>query len=192
MRKIYLLILMLLGIFYWIVVLDHVSGTGKTVSLLMILICLLIEILLIKYLRKEPNDIPLRFRFLIDLPSGIEWFIFFCFIIKALSGRGAFFEAQIEMQTLLFILTISLLVVPSAVRRKKSHRAIELKSILPVLVGFIALDRGLTYLELQHYIPPFYTATTVRFATSNLTMLMYVTWIVNVEFVKKQFLLFKD
>lgn len=192
LRKVYLLFLMLIGIFYWVVVLDQADAVGKPIPLLMILICLLVEILLIKRLRKESFEIPLHFRFFMDLINGIEWLIFFCFVIKSLSSNSSFFESRIEMQTLFFILTMSLLVVPMIVRSKKKHQSMNLKVVLFILLGFIIIDRGIIYLELHHYLPQIYASNTVRFATTNLSILMYVTWIVNVEFIKKQFILSKD
>ncbi len=183
---------MLLGIFYWIVVLDHADAAGKPMPLLMILICLLVEILLIKYLRKETFEIPSHVQLWSDLLTGIEWLIFFCFIIKSFSKELSFFESQIEMQTFFFILTMSLLIMPTAVRSKKSHQPINFKFVMVVLIGFVLIDRSLIYFELHQFLPPIYTSNTISFATSNLSILMYVTWIVNVEFIRKQFLSFKN
>lgn len=183
---------MLIGILYWIIVLDHAGVAGKPIPLFMILICLLVEILLIKHLRKETFETPSHVHLWMDLLNGIEWLIFFCFIIKSLSRGSAFFESRIEMQTLFFILTMSLLVIPTTVRSKKKHQPINLKFVLLVLIGFVLVDRSLIYLELNQYLPSIYISNTIPFATSNLSILMYVTWIVNVEFVKKHFLLLGD
>ncbi|MBF4693864.1 hypothetical protein [Fusibacter ferrireducens] len=188
MRKIYLLFLMLIGLLYWIVALDHANATGKPIAVLMILIWLLIEILVIKHLRKEAFDSDLLSHFLIDLINGIEWLIFFGFAIKLFSSGMRFFEAQIEMRTFLFMLTISLLVMPAIAHSKRKKHTLNHRIVLFALLGFFLVDWIIVYLELHYFLLPIYTSNSIRFATSSLSVLMYITWILNVEFVKKQFL----
>ena len=188
MKKGYMVVFILVHILYWTLVLDQVEGLGRPVSVLMILLSLLIEILLLKNLRRESQSIRLKSIFFVDLLSGLEWLLFFSLIIKALTQEMSFYNATIECSTFFFISVVSLFLIPKAVRDKT---LINSKYTLIVLGLFLSIDRILIGLPLDSVIRIFYVTRTFSVARSNLSILMFVAWIINVEYVKKQLVIDK-
>jgi len=192
MKKVYMVIFILAHIFYWTIVLDQTEGRGKALAVLMILLSLLVEILLLNRIRKTRQTFRVKPILIMEILSGLEWLLFFILVIKALTQETSFYDATIECRTFFFISVVSLLIIPSSIRNKTLGKVVDVKYPVLVLILFLAVDRFLLGIPNDNFVHMFYTSASLSIANSNLSILMFLAWIINVEFVKKQLVMDKE